>query len=304
MSRTGPLPAAALALLGGAAAAFTGPVNVTNRLESPRALALGGIASPLAADASLAWQSPCALAETVRPAVALGGAQGLVDDALGHAELAWPVAGWTLGGGGAFYDAGALTLHAADGTDTDVRAQQDWLGQLGAATTALGGSLDLGAAVKYLHSDLFGQFAASAWSGDVGAQFRAARGVKLGLTGQNLFGSLGYAGGSFALPMALRGGAAAGGAFGEDLLASAVIGAGEWEYLFAEKLLLWKLGLEYQWQGKLAVRAGLRTRGGDQPARLSAGMGVRVGALRVDYALASASGFDVLPQTLGLTVEF
>ncbi|MEK7765151.1 MAG: hypothetical protein AAB368_02835, partial [bacterium] len=255
-------------------------------------------------DVSLAWQTPCALAGTPRPAAAMSGAQGIVDDALGQALVSWPLAGWTVAAGAAYYDAGELTLNRLDGTSATVRAQQDWLGQAGVATGLFGGAAAAGVSLKYLHSELFEKFSAAAWTADVGAQVRVARGVKLGLAVANVAGTLGYAGGATPLPMALRGGAAAGGSFGEGLLAGALIGAGEWEYLAAEKLLLWKGGLEYQWQGKLALRTGVRSGSGGQPLRVSGGLGVRVGALRVDYALASAKGFDVLPQTLGLTVEF
>ena len=269
-------------------------------VESPRAQALGGATTALGIDATLVWQNPAAAAHVRQPSLTLGGQRSFLGGLTWQALGVLPLGGRNVYSLGlSYYDAGSLTLRMLDGTSRRVNAQQDWMGSLGVGV-ALSSVASWGVLVKALRSELLDEFTATAAAFDTGVQVRLNKAFKLGVMMQNVGSKLKYRQDKISLPTAWRAGLAYGYRVGtRDLL----IGMADTVYALQEGALAVRGGVEYQWRGMVAVRAGAQLSEEQQVGNYSAGLGLTVQQYRLDYAIQLDTTFD-LPQLFSLTISF
>ncbi len=167
---------------------------------------------------------------------------------------------------------------------------------------ALSASLAVGGAVKLISQSIDTQsYAAVAL--DAGALYRpGVKGLMLGLTLQNLGTPMGHAslplgvraGAAYLLPLRLR---------PKDqwnVLADANVPFGDTRYVSGH------LGTEYWYDRTLALRVGYKIKDSGSlgsPAGLTAGAGLRIALLNLDYALASFGDLGLTHQ-IAVTLKF
>ena len=112
--------------------------------------------------------------------------------------------GWDLSV--AYLDAGTMNLYPGDGSQSSVKAQQDYVGSLGMAL-AITEWWRVGASVKHLNSTLIDDYSAKATAADAGVLFDLPLdGFRLGGAVQNLGSDLAYKNEGDPLPRFYRGG--------------------------------------------------------------------------------------------------
>jgi hypothetical protein len=115
--------------------------------------------------------------------------RGFADDELQFLGFGAPVGFGRLAATLLSYDAGDITLNSTSNQSTTVQAQRDYLGTFSAAGSPASG-LMLGGNFKVLHSRLVEDVSATAYLWDVGAIYRPASFLGLGVAAQNLGTSL------------------------------------------------------------------------------------------------------------------
>jgi len=296
--------AALVWLMAGPVAALIGPINVTNKVESTRAQAFGGAATALGNDPTLVWINPASPAEVSGSSVTLGGQRGYFDDMTGQGLVTLPVSSGMLSVGALYYDEGQTVAFRPDDSLVNAKLQQDILGAAGYALR-LTPRVSTGALVKTFHSRLAEQATTTAVAGDLGIQIRVTPALKLGAVIQNIGTPLRFEQDPVALPTVARAGAAAGWRF-----ASPGAGPGRFdtlilvtdaEYQVADRVSVWHAGVEYQWRGLIALRAGSRLASRQEPGTVAAGLGLRWERFRIDYTMRLSHDYEA-PQTLALTI--
>ncbi len=280
------------------------PVNLLTRVESTRAQAFGGGAVAVGNDPTLVWVNPAAAAGLAQGSVTAGGNRGLFGDLTGQALVTTPLRGGQVTAGLLYYDAGEIENYTSTGQLWRVRPQQDVMGTVGYAR-ALNAIVSSGVTVKYLRSRLAGT-GMGALAGDFGAQVRLGRAVKLGAAVLNVGTPLTYHDASLALPTIVRAGAAAAWQFaspGAPGRFDTLIVVADLDHHPLEGVTAVRGGLEYQWRGMIALRAGARTGAAADAGVFAGGVGLRIGAYRLDWTIRHNDLAD-LPQTLSLTVHF
>ncbi len=293
MSRPGTGPAVGRALAGALAAGFI-LLGRTARgedsgLGAGQALDLMGSArsAALAADTAAGEGvsglavNPAALAGQQRPAGAGTMVGGLGGARVGQVAAAVPTPAGTLAFGLGAADAGDIELDDASGNSRTVPAQRDVLATVGFGRRLAAG-VEAGVAVTSYRSTLAGTYSARTVAGDAGIRWTSGDGaVALGLVLARYGRGLAYAGERVALARTTRLGAAWRPVQGRAL--AVVLATDYGAAAFGPDTL--GAGAELVGLGVLALRAGVSVLGG--VATAGAGMGLALGRLRFDYALAA-----------------
>ncbi|MBI4376508.1 MAG: PorV/PorQ family protein [Elusimicrobia bacterium] len=140
-------------------------------------------------------------------------------------------------------------------------------------------SHSIGAAAKFIRSTLVEQYHANALAADLGylAECREL-GLSAGAVAQHFGQKMRFIDEADPLPATLRTGLALRRAWAQGQF----LAAGDAQYLLHEKQIQGLLGLEYQWQGRFAGRAGYRLQ--DGAPGLTLGFGLRWERFLIDYA--------------------
>lgn len=278
-------PAAARAEVG-----HTGAVTLSRPLGArPVAMADAFVAADGGLD-SLTY-NPAGVARLEARELRLDYTHGIVDDSFSFLGYAQRVKSVALGAGLAYYDAGTINLNLSDGTQSAVKAEQDWLGLI-SASVELPDGLAAGAAVKAYRFALAQQAHASGAAFDVGGQWHTPlKGLSLGAAAQNLGSDVKFeqqgdplprtfrAGAAFALNLEPGAGAAAI-AFDRVLLTADAISRLSEPLVAATGV---ELRLPFSAQGSAALRLGYQYN--SSANGLSIGLGLREGRFIFDYAL-------------------
>lgn len=203
---------------------------------------------------------------------------GMEGSAFQQLMAAHPLAGvGTFGLGLSLLQGGAVELDRADGSFNVVQSQSDLAVSLGYGVRIDPG-LRVGAAAKFLSSTLAESYTASAWAADLGVQVDAAPGLSLGAAVQNIGTEIAYETQGDPLPLTVRAGAA----YGVTLGPSHQIALRIDGLKANDRDLTVHLGAEYTLSEMLSARLGYKA--GYDLEGLTAGLGLRWGVLRVDYA--------------------
>jgi len=195
-------PAAALA-----ASASNGGVTLRRPLSS-RAAGLGEAFAAVDGGADSVGSNPAGAAAAKRPELLTTFTSGVSDDAFGFFGYVHPTKRGAAIAGLAYYDAGTFNAVDANGGQTTVVAQRDYVGTFGWALP-LGGGLSVGALGKAYRFTLAQSASASGFAGDAGARWATpVPGLSLGASLQNLGPGVKFETASDPLPLTARAGAA------------------------------------------------------------------------------------------------
>ncbi len=301
------------------------PLSALNRAEGARAQALGGSGIALGFDPTLVGLNPASAAHVTASSLTLSGQTGFLRGFTGQVLGAFPVLDGVLTLGGVLDDAGSVTLNASDGTSRQVTARRDIIGML-AFSGELSPQMDGGFLIKALRSELIEEFQTTGVIFDAGMQARVSDTVKAGVAIKNFGTNLKYLEDEITLPAQVRVGIAVLWRLREYSPFSVVegdviIAMVDSEHRVQEGLTSWRGGLEYQWRGVVALRAGGRLGAAKSLGNLSVGLGLRFKQdqdgrgrkyrqgrqqrqYRLDYSIRLlTSKFDP-PQTLSVTIAF
>lgn len=313
--RTSPHPvllAAALAAAAapGAAARESGAAFLKLPVEA-RALGLGPGAPALSEGAWSMAANPAGLAAARSKEASFLYGPHLGGTSLGYAAYVHPTRLGTLGAGLLAFRSGGLEGRDEQGSPTGSFSAEDraFILSLGRALgePAEGGAPRLGAALKVLQSRI-ASYAAHGYALDLGAQAPVpGTGLRAGLAVQNLGSGLALLSRRDPLPLALSGGLTA-------RLGGALSVTGGMRRLVNESRTEWGLGAEAELGSSveggwgLVLRAGCALPGGPRasgsaPALPAAGLGLRLGAVALDYAFAPMGELGSM-QRVGVTVRF
>ncbi len=248
---------------------------------------------------------------------------GFAGDTFVSALLGAPFRGFGIAVGAAFYSAGTVERLDPTGGISEVSAQRDLLGQAGVGYRFPRTALSVGASAKALRTELIEEISSTEIAADAGARLEVpAVGLALGAAAQHLGGRLKLEEDSAALPSLLRFGLAyqvhidrTGPRFGTMRSVSAPVLKPPLaphrllvlvEYLtrIQEAASGFAVGAEYSYAGVVAVRLGFRSLTRGAAARhdvYTGGLGVRLPAFRLDYAVERLPSFTSLHR-LSLTV--
>lgn len=280
-------------------------INALNKVEPSRARALGGAATAIGYDSTLVWVNPASTAQANRSSITFAGQRGHFREITGQGLWTKPYRKGILTLGVMYYDTGSMNFRASDGSLRQMTLQQDFVGSVSYAG-AISPRMNGGFTLKGIRSQLFGKASASALAGDAGWQMRLTKILKMGMAIQNVGTKLTYLDEAVSLPTATRVGFAIGarmaqlglsGAMGRDVL----IFMGDAELPLHEPGMTLRGGIEYQWRGILALRAGAHRAARVALSNYSAGLGFHLGQYRLDYSIRFGGVFEV-PQTFSLTV--
>ncbi len=283
------------------------PVTSLNRVEATRAQALGGATSALGGDAALVWLNPAASGKMTSSSLTLAGQRGYFGDLIGQGLGVIPLGIGVMSVGFSTYNSGVVTLNALDGTTRQVIGHQDIMGMVG-LSRALSAGVDAGVSVKGVRTKLFEEVGTTAVALDGGIQIRLAPMLKAGVVLQNLGTKLQYEADQISLPAAIRSGLALGWRFkgiaDGSSARDALIVMADAEYPLEEKHPVWRGGVEYQWRGVLALRAGGRLSSREELSNYAAGLGLMVRQFRLDYSFQLGDTPADSPQAFSLTIGF
>jgi len=224
--------------------------------------------------------------------------RGYADDNTGAIALAIPIGAFKFGLSTLYYNAGSMDLYSANGFMGSVKAEQDYVG-MASLSCKIGGVLSLGVNGKYVREQLFESVSASGITGDVGALLELPF-ISLGAAAQNITGGLDFGNGKENFRRTMRAGAYE--HFGGDALAvSLALDAVKTDNEDVYK----RAGAEVSIIKLLALRGGYEF-GGDTASKsggASLGLGVRLGAFALDYALVPNTDLGAT-QKAGLTINF
>jgi hypothetical protein len=290
---------AILASLARADATTTSPLDL---VEPARTQALGGAAAAVERDPTCLWVNPASAVGSGRT-VTLGGAHGFIEDSTWQFLGAMPAGPATAAVGLAWYDSGLVVLRNADGSARRVTGQRDIVALANGGIT-FGEAVSAGASVKVLRSDLLDEFHATTIAADLGLIVHPGEDLTLGASLLNAGRRVRYRDEGVPLPVSFRAGGSAAtpiegeGGLSPDRLAGFVDAV----WLIRDRRVEWRGGVEADWKGTLAARAGISPSRGDESWRAALGVGVFIGKIRIDYAV-QLSGPSTLPQTVSLTVR-
>jgi len=298
-----------MALVAVMLAARSGAVTVSslNKIEAIRSQAMGGAASALGGDASLAWLNPAAPGGEKSASLTLAGQRGFADDLIGQGLGVLPLKVGVVFVGVSGYTYGSVTLNSTDGSSREVSGQQDMLGAVGFSREVTPG-ISAGACAKIMRSSLLGEMATSAMSFDVGIQAGVIPMVKAGLSLRNLGTKMKYYSDPVNTPFTVRTGVAVESRFGEvwgkEEALHTITTVADVEYPPEEKRAILLGGVEYRWKGMIAVRAGIKYGFREELNNYSAGLGFILGKHRLDYSVKLGSLVYDVPQAVSLTIGF
>ena len=292
------------------------PVSALNKMENARAMGMGGAGVALGGDAGLVWLNPASAFGTNPSTISFTGQQGVFGETIGQAVSTFKQDWGVLILSAGYYNAGDTKLTASDFTSRTVNTQRDFVGGAGFAASPMAGS-PLGAAIKYLDTQLAEEFRSGTITADIGGQFAISDSVKTGVAIRNIGGSYRYAGDNTPAPTSITLGLAvlmrASEGIGTLITGDDVaILAADTENRLNASLLSVQAGIEYRTLKILSIRVGTRQNPGAGISSYSAGLGLMFKApvggketmFRIDYAYQFGEMAFVQPHILGLTIEF
>ncbi|MDA8243618.1 MAG: PorV/PorQ family protein [Elusimicrobia bacterium] len=258
-----------------------------------RASAMGSAYTAMAADPTAMYYNPGGLALSARGAAITHSAWAL-GGSYDFAAAAFPVAGLKAGVSFTRLDHGSLDGRGADGSSSGGFSASDKALGLGLAGSS--GGFSLGAAVKFLSSDIAG-YGASAVAFDLGAVHKLASSpLKLGLAVRNLGSGFKYAEKREALPLSMSAGASL------AVLPTMNLAA-EFTRMVNERRNTFSIGTEYALLGGLALRGGYAASASGSQGAMSGGIGFSAGSMKLDYSFSPFGDFDTT-RKLSLAMAF
>ena len=236
-----------------------------------RAVAMGGSAVWLGGSAGAVYANPAGLSGVTGVDVSASYQAGFADSYLTTFNGATRLGPAAVGIGLGFYNAGAIDLVDSFGGVRSVSALSDTIIRVGGAI-GTGDVFSFGATATLFSSRLVDEFTASAFLLDTGALLRMGR-FSVGVSLQNLGGTLTYDTAAAAVPLRMRGGVG----YMDGRLAVGVEASKEPDTNIREML-----GAEYRFTESFMVRAGYKI--GYDTELWTLGFGAAFGMIRVDYA--------------------
>ena len=236
-----------------------------------RSVAMGGSAVWLGGSAGAMYANPAGLSGVTGFDVSASYQAGFADSYLTTFNGATRLGPAAVGIGLGFYNTGAVDLMDSFGVVRTVSALSDSMFRIGAAV----GTEDVfscGATATLFSSRLVEEFTATALLFDAGALLRVGR-FSVGVSLQNLGGTLTYDTAAAAVPLRMRGGIG----YTDGRLAVGVEASKEPDTNIREML-----GAEYRFTESFTVRAGYKI--GYDTELWTLGFGASFGMIRVDYA--------------------
>ena len=285
--------AAGLLLAGAAAAADNGRTGAATLTRVNGALPAGLGGAFVAADGELdgAFYNPASLARLPDPKVQSTYQRGFADDSLGSIEYGHALGFGALYAGGAYYDAGTIDVNLSNGTQETRRAEQDAVGGLGGAL-GRNGPLAAGVVVKAYRLTLAEESHAAGAAADAGLLLRTPlAGLTLGAAVSNVGADVKFNDEGDPLPTTGRAGLAYTldfarfPRFRDSGYVITVFGDAVEERRSGASgrggLELKRRIVTMDQAGSVALRGGYAS----SPQTVTAGLGFRLGAFGLDYAL-------------------
>lgn len=277
---------------------------------SARALGMAQAFAAVPGGLESAGYNPAGLAGAKRPQLATFYEHGAIEDSFGYLGYAHPTSYGVLDAGLLYYDAGTVHLTLSDGTDTRVKAEQDYVAMFGAAIP-LPFDLTIGAIAKAYRFTLAQQATANGFAADGGVQWRSPlRGLTFGASAQNLGPNVKFERQGDPLPLTGRVGAA----YALDLNDLGAIKDPTYtlsQFLIAADAVQTRgspvganLGLEMSMpmpHGRASIRGGYLVNNDGQ--NVAFGVGLREGRFLFDYAMGVTKALNNT-QSFSLGVEF
>lgn len=285
------------------------------RMQMPRAEALGGAGCALEHDANLVLTNPAAAARVVAPSICVGAQTGWLGGGSGTVFGVHPVAIGAVTAGALFTDAGQVTLNASDGSSRQVDAGRDLL-LVGGLAGPLAKTITMGCTFQLYRSELAEVATAQTILVDVGIQDEVSQRLKLGLAARRFGPAIRYLDDPVAPPAVVCAGAAYGlplGAVLPELFSERerFVAVADLEASLVDSRPAVKGGAEFWWGQVLILRVGGRATNAQALGNLAAGFGLRtplagfsMRELRLDYAVRLLNSAFNAPQNLSLTALF
>jgi len=271
-------------------------ISAASLVDSPRSGALGGAASSLGCDPTLAWINPSSMAGVKSSTITMGGQKGFIGDVSWSTLGVFPLeGGGGLAAGFAWYDAGGIILRPAGAPERTVGVQKDILGLISAGGES--GGIRAGFSVKLMNSTLLDEYSSNAAAFDAGVAVDLGGGFAAGLMARNLSAGIRFEKDDIPLPSTVQGGLGANWVGGGDRLGV----YGDAIHDLTRKKTGWGGGVEYSWSGSLSVRLGAGQRPETPDIGFTLGLGFAGPSFRLDYATRLEAS-ETAPQTLALTL--
>jgi len=269
--------------------------SLIGEVDAVRSRGLGGTGAALEGDGALLWRNPLAAARQAGPTVTVSGQKGYTDDMTWLLSGVYSGAGpFAAAGGIAFYDAGIMTMTAADGTTRKVNAQQELLVVVNASVAPASWAA-CGATLKGMRSSLLGEYSSEAVAMDLGIGVNPLKPLSMAAEIRNA-GRSKYRRDRVRLPTtAVAGASVATGKNSPTILAD--VG-----YRFDVREAEWSAGLEYVWLSTLSIRAGAGMPALRNSPVYSLGVGLAGGRMKLEYAIRLADEAGV-PNDISLTIK-
>jgi len=304
--------AAAAALSPVLARADAGTVGATT-LQRPfgaRALGMAQAFAAVPGGLESAGYNPAGLIAAKRPQLSTFYTHGVIEDSFGYLGYAHPLSFGVLDAGLLYYDAGTVHLMLSDGTNSNVKAEEDYVGMLGGAIP-LPFDLSVGGIGKFYRFSLAQQANASGFAADLGAQWRSPlAGLTLGASLQNMGPDVKFEQQGDPLPLTARAGAA----YLLDLAALGAIKQSDYtvsQFLITADAIQVRgspvgggVGLEIAMpmpNGRAAIRGGYVINSDSSSSAF--GVGLKEGHFLFDYAIGVTRALNNT-QNFSLGVEF
>jgi hypothetical protein len=173
-----------------------------------RSAALGGAVTAVAGGVESLFYNPAGLTAAERPAVSATVASGLVDDGFGSVSAVAPSPLGTFAAGAMYLNGGQIDLNLSSGFQSTKTAEQD-TAVLGAWALRLPGGFSVGAAGKWIQSQLVETYTARTSAIDAGILWDTPlEGLALGGAVQNIGNDVKFEQQGDPLPLTYRGGLA------------------------------------------------------------------------------------------------
>jgi hypothetical protein len=228
--------------------------------------------------------------------------RGLVEDNFGSLIWGKNYSFGSLGSEVLYSDTGEIGMYDLTGNEINKVGQREIIASLGYAKL-LGKKASLGASIKGISSEIFGEKATAA-AIDIGAQYQGiVKKVDIGLSVLNVGTPLTYVNEHEKLPAQIR----LGGVYrimeGEHGVSLNL----DMPYFMVEKETLGLIGLQYMFHHMVALRGGykinLTDSSRDDEQAVNIGAGFTLGSYSIDYAIGIAENLDN-PQRISFTAMF
>lgn len=190
-----------------AEAGLTGAATLRRPLAA-RPVGMADAFTAMQGGLSSVGHNPAALAKLEKPDLLSTYNRGAAEDSFAFLGYAHPLSKLVVFGGLVYYDGGHFDVALSNGVRERRKAQQDFVGQAGAALP-LGGGLSAGAQAKVMRLELAGEATAQGAAVDGGLHWRTPlKGLALGASLLNVGPEVKYESEGDPLPLTARAGAA------------------------------------------------------------------------------------------------